>query len=219
MKMSAPSNFYLLRSQVYEHLREKLKSQDLRPGMFVTINQLSQQTGINRTPLRDALLQLQVEGFITFLPQRGIQINELSPRDLENIYEMLGGLDSRAILSVFDKITPDHIERMKIINEKMVRTVTTSQENQYFDLNNEFHNVYLDLSANTLMLGQMSILRQRLFEFGSKGDWIEKVRQLNYTEHLKLIDLIEKGDGKAVADFIRDTHCSINWESPEDNNH
>lgn len=215
MKMPVQSSFYLLRSQVYEHLREKLKSHDLKPGMFVTINQLSQQLGINRTPLRDALLQLQVEGFVTFLPQRGIQINELSPDDLENIYEVLGALDSRAILSVFDRITPDHIEQMKQINEEMYRTVTTSRENHYFDLNNKFHDVYLDLSTNTLMLRQLNLLRQRLFEFGSKGDWIKKVRELNYTEHLKLIGLIEQGDGRAVADFIRDTHCSINWDTRE----
>ncbi|MBU0464396.1 MAG: GntR family transcriptional regulator, partial [Proteobacteria bacterium] len=62
MKMSFQSNFHLLRTQVYEHLREELRKQNLKPGMFVTINQLSQQLGINRTPLRDALLQLQVEG-------------------------------------------------------------------------------------------------------------------------------------------------------------
>ena len=87
--------------------------------MFVTINQLSQQLGINRTPLRDALLQLQVEGFVTFLPQRGIQINELSSEDLNNIYEILGALDSKALLSVFSRITSEHIEKMKQINEEM----------------------------------------------------------------------------------------------------
>ena len=63
MKMRIQNNFHLLRSQVYEHLRVELRQQNLKPGMFVTINQLSQELGINRTPLRDALLQLQVEGF------------------------------------------------------------------------------------------------------------------------------------------------------------
>ena len=90
MEIPFQSNFHLLRTQVYEHLREKLKNQNIKPGSFVTINQLSSQLGINRTPLRDALLQLQVEGFVTFLPQRGIQINELSRKDLEDIYEILG---------------------------------------------------------------------------------------------------------------------------------
>lgn len=212
MKMPVQSNFSLLRSQVYEHLRRQLRQQQLKPGMFVTINQLSQQLGINRTPLRDALLQLQVEGFVTFLPQRGIQINELSEKDVENIYEVLGALDARAMLAVFHRITPDHVRQMKRINEEMYRTVISSEENRYFELNSRFHDVYLSLSDNELLLNQMSILRQRLFEFGSDGDWIEKVRHLNYKEHLRLIQLIEAGDAKQVADYIRDTHCAINWD-------
>jgi DNA-binding GntR family transcriptional regulator len=213
MKMRIQNNFYLLRSQVYEHLRLELRQQNLKPGMFVTINQLSQRLGINRTPLRDALLQLQVEGFVTFLPQRGIQINELSPRDLEDLYEILGALDSRALLSVFDQITPHHIELMKQINEEMYQTCSSNKDiNKYFDLNNAFHNVYLEMSENKLLLNQLSILRQRLFDFGAEGDWLEKVRELNYREHIRLIELIEEGDAKIVAEFVRDTHCSINWE-------
>ena len=212
MKMHIQNNFQLLRSQVYEHLREKLKSQNLKPGMFVTINQLSQQLGINRTPMRDALLQLQVEGFVTFLPQRGILINEITPKDLENIYEVLGALDSRALFSVFDQILPEHIEQMKQINEEMYQTVAGREFNRYFNLNSAFHNVYLDLSKNEMLLSQVNIIRQRLFDFGTKGDWIEKVRELNYIEHLKLIELIEQGEPKAVSDFIRDTHCCINWD-------
>lgn len=210
--MPFQSNFQLLRTQVYEHLRRELKKRNLKPGMFVTINQLSKQLGINRTPLRDALLQLQVEGFVTFLPQRGIQINELSKHDLENIYEILGALDSRALLSVFDRITPAHIEQMKQINEQMVQCVSDKDLNRYFDLNTEFHNVYLNLSTNEMLLSQVNIIRQRLFEFGEKGEWIEKVQKLNYLEHLKFIELIEQGDAKAVSDFMRDIHCCINWE-------
>jgi len=213
MKMRIQNNFHLLRSQVYEHLRLELRKRNLKPGMFVTINQLSQQLGINRTPLRDALLQLQVEGFVTFLPQRGIQINELSDKDLEDIYEVLGALDSRALLSVFDKIAPGNIEQMKKINEKMHQTCSSNKDiSKYFDLNNAFHNVYLKKSKNKLLLDQLSILRQRLFDFGSKGGWLKKIRELNYQEHFKFIELIEKGDAKAAAEFIRDTHCSINWK-------
>lgn len=212
MKISLQSNFYLLRTQVYEHLREELKKNNLKPGMLLTISQLSKQMGINRTPLREALLQLQAEGFVTLLPQRGIRINELSREDLENIYEIMGALDSKAMLSVFDRITLAHVDRMKQINEQMYQTVAEPEENRYFDLNTDFHNVYLDLSENTMLLDQLNILRQRLFKFGSSGEWIEKVRPLNYTEHLKLIELIERKHARAAADFIRDVHCTINWE-------
>ena len=211
MNLAANPGSQLLRMQVYKHLRRDLKSERLKPGNFVRINQLSEELGISRTPLRDALLQLQAEGFVTFLPQRGILINELSAQDIENIYEVLGALDSRGLLAVFPLIGADEIRRMKAINEDMLLQVKNQEFNEYFDLNTEFHNVYLTLSGNDLLLNQLNILRQRLFDFGTKGDWVKKVQVLNYQEHLKLVEMIEAGDANVAADFIRDVHCATNW--------
>jgi len=201
----------LLRTQVYEFLRDRLKRESLRPGMFVSINFLAKELGIGRTPLREALLQLQTEGFVTMFPQRGIRINELTQHDIENIYEILGALDSRALLSIFDRVGPAEIAKMKQINEEMMRTVKDKEFGRYFDLNAEFHNEYLKFSNNAMLRNQLNILRQRLFEFGTKGDWIEKVRVLNYREHLTLIELIEQGRAKEACAFIRDVHCTMNW--------
>jgi DNA-binding GntR family transcriptional regulator len=211
MNLATTPGVQLLRLQVYKHLRTALKSEQLKPGSYVRINQLSEELGISRTPLRDALLQLQVEGFVTFLPQRGILINEVSDEDIKHIYEVLGALDSRGLHTVFPRIGAGEIRQMKAINEDMVLQVKKHAFYEYFDLNTRFHNVYLNLSDNPLLLNQLNILRQRLFDFGTKGEWINKIQVLNYQEHLKLIDLIEAGNANVASDFIRDVHCSINW--------
>lgn len=206
-----PSHSHLLRSQVYDHLRQELKDQRLQPGSFVRINELGKELGMSRTPLRDALLQLQAEGFVTFLPQRGILINELTQEEIEDLYEILGALDSRGLLSVFPRIGPQEVRQMKTINAQMLQAAADISFHQYFDLNTEFHNTYLQLSRNSLLLHQINILRQRLFDF-AKADWVTKIRMLNYQEHLQLIELIAAGDAKGAADFIRDVHCAINWQ-------
>jgi DNA-binding GntR family transcriptional regulator len=208
--ISIPAGNQLLRSQVYEYLRNELKAENLKPGMFVSMNQIMRNLDISRTPLRDALLQLQNEGFVTFLPQRGIRINELSQRDIEDMYEMLGALDSRTFLSVFDKIGSHELEQMKRINQEMYANIAEDRFYQYWDLNTAFHHVYLDLSSNTRILHQLIIIRQRLFEFGKK-DWSLKMKEMNYSEHQTLIELIEKGNAVEAADFMRDVHCVINY--------
>jgi len=207
---TASSNHQLLRTQVYEYLRNELKEENLKPGMFFSINQIVEKSGISRTPLRDALLQLQSEGFVTFLPQRGIRITELAQQDIEDMYEMLGALDSRALISVFDRIGPQKIEEMKQINEEMYENISGAKFYRYFDLNTAFHNVYIDLSSNMPLINQVNTLRQRLFEFGKK-DWSRKMREMNYTEHLTIIEFIVKGEAIQAADFIRDVHCVINY--------
>ena len=210
MNISNYSGHQLLRTQVYEYLRKELKEERLNPGMFVSINQIIKKMGISRTPLRDALLQLQTEGFVTFLPQRGIRINELTQHDIGDMYEMLGALDSRILLSVFSKLGSREIEQMKRINQDMHANMSEDRFYQYWDLNTAFHHVYLDLSSNAPILNQLNIIRQRLFEFGKK-DWSMKMREMNYNEHLEMIDLIEKGEAVHAADFMRDVHCIINY--------
>jgi DNA-binding GntR family transcriptional regulator len=202
----------LLRLQVYEYLRNELKEGNLKPGMFVSINQIMKNLGLSRTPLRDALLQLQTEGFVTFLPQRGIQINELSQQDIEYMYEMLGALDSRVLLSVFSRIGTPEIKKMKRLNQQMLGKISDFNFNRYWDLNTAFHNTYLDLSSNIPVLKQINITRQRLFEFNiKKKDWSRKMREMNYTEHQTMIELFEKGNAVEAADYMRDVHCVINW--------
>ena len=207
---SNTSPYQLLRTQVYEYLRNELKAENLKPGMFINMNQLMQNLRISRTPLRDALLQLQTEGFVTFLPQRGVLINKLSQQDIENMYEMLGALDSRVLLAVFDKLGPAEIEQMKKINKDMYTNMSEDRFHQYWNLNKAFHHVYLDLSSNAPLLHQLNIIRQRLFEFNKK-DWGKPIREMNYTEHLEMIELIEKGEAVQAADFMRDVHCIINY--------
>ena len=200
----------LLRSQVYEYLRNELKEENLKPGMFVSINQIMKNLGLSRTPLRDALLQLQTEGFVTFLPQRGIRINELSQQDIEYMYEMLGALDSRVLLSVFPVVGASEIEKMKKLNQDMLENISDFNFSRYWDLNTAFHNTYLNLSFNVPILHQVNIIRQRLFEFGKK-DWSRKMREMNYKEHQKMIELFENGNAVEAADYMRDVHCVINY--------
>jgi DNA-binding GntR family transcriptional regulator len=200
----------LLRLQVYEYLRAELRRGNLKPGMFISINQMMRRLHLSRTPLRDALLQLQTEGFVTFLPQRGVRINKLTQRDIQDLYEILGALDSRALLSVFDQLGPPRIEAMARINENMLKNISNEDFNVYWDLNTAFHHTYLDLSLNQPLVNHLIIVRHKLFEFGKK-DWSMKMRQMNYDEHVRLIGLIRENDPVAAADFIRDVHCVINY--------
>jgi DNA-binding GntR family transcriptional regulator len=211
-RTNTPANHHqLLRTQVYEYLREAFRTGAIRRGEFISINQMVQELNMSRTPLRDALLQLQTEGFVTFLPQRGIRINDITDQDLEDIYEMLGALDSRALLSVGDRMGSKEVSRMKKINERMLQAIEKKGFNRYFKLNTDFHNVYLDLSTNQPLIKQVNILRQRLFEFNYNPEWLDKAPRLTYTEHLTMIDLIENGRYHDAADFMRDVHCSKNW--------
>lgn len=206
-QMNGSSGHRLLRSVVYDYIRKQLIEGKLQPGMFISMNKLMKELDISRTPLRDALLQLQGEGFVSFLPQRGIRINELSQMDIENLYEILGALESKVLISVFSKISGRTIEKMKKLNEQMYENRSDKNINNYFDLNIAFHRCYISMSSNAPLCNLIAIIRQRLFVFGKK-DWSNQLRELNYLEHLEFLSLLKTGDAVKSADYLRDVHCN-----------
>jgi len=97
-------NVKSLKEQVYDYLRDQLRSGQILPGSAVNLDETSRKLGVSRTPLRDALLQLESEGFVTIYPRRGVIVNLLSLGDIRNYYQIIGALESTAILQAFDKI-------------------------------------------------------------------------------------------------------------------
>ena len=83
-----------LREQVYEYLRETLSTGALEPGDSIRIDDLSDKLGVSRTPLREALLQLDWEGFIIISPRRGIRVRRLYLCIIRHLYEIIGALDA-----------------------------------------------------------------------------------------------------------------------------
>lgn len=209
--MVLPPSISLLRVHVYDYIREQLRLGNLTPGSIIRINDLSEETGIKRTPLRDALLQLQAEGFITFLPQRGILINELTPAEIRNIYEICGALDYRVILSSFDRIGEAEISMMEKYNLEMKGLKSADDHETFNEKNFSFHEIYTGLCPNEMLAELITMYRTRLFQF-TKTNWGEAFLNANWTEHNRIIDLFKRGAREELAVYIRDVHWSVNWE-------
>ncbi len=195
----------LLRLQVYEYLREKLNRGELKPKMIIRISEICKAVNMSTSPVRDALIHLQAEGFITLLPQRGVQINELSVRDVTELYEILAGIESHILRSVFERLGKGKLSKMKKINEAMQAEHAKNDYQKYYLQNIAFHDVFMSLSENRHLLEYISILKERLFAF-TKQDWIVQWQESNYHEHLRLVELIEKKDREGAANYLRDVH-------------
>ena len=96
----------LLRTAVYERILSDLQQGAIAPGETISLNKLAETLNISKTPLRDALLELQAEGFVTLYPQRGVMVNALSEEEKREIYEVCGVLDGQVIRNVFPRVTP-----------------------------------------------------------------------------------------------------------------
>ncbi len=198
-----------LRQQIYEYLQKEIQAGRLVPGSFIKLNEISEHLGVSKTPLRDAIIQMECEGFVSILPRRGVLLKKLTIEEIKDILEILGALESAVLRSVFDKITLSRIEKMETLNREMRRRIqeTTFEEfdPQYYSLNIAFHDVFLELSNNTTMKQLMATMKQRLYDFPRLAymkDW----EWANCDEHDRLINHIRKGEKDAAAIFWHETH-------------
>ena len=197
-----------LREQVYDYLRTALNRGDLFPGASVNLNEISEKLGISKTPLRFALFQLENEGFVTILARRGCVVKALTLEEIRNIYQIIGALESSVILSNFDKITPNVTEKMRRFNQKARAALEDDDFGRYYESNLKFHNCYLHLCVNEILIRFVNILKNRLYDFPRKK-WHIKEWEVNSTgEHADFVRLLEEGRENEAADYIRDVHWS-----------
>ena len=137
-----------LREQVYRYIRGEITSGKRIPGSCINLKEISSQLGISTTPLRDAIIRLECEGFVTILPRRGILVNKLTLKDIRDLIEICGMLESSVIISAFDKISTANIKEMESLNVEMRSAINQDDFDRYYELNIDFHGVFLDLSEN-----------------------------------------------------------------------
>jgi DNA-binding GntR family transcriptional regulator len=208
MSRKSVLNFKSLKEQVYDYLREQMELGEIRPGAVINMENTSRELGVSRTPLRDALLQLQAENFVSIMPRRGVVVNVLTLKDIKSYYEILGALESAALLSCFDRIKKTDIKKMRVLNEKMARSIKADNFNSYYQKNLMFHNIFLDLCINDLLKKTVNNLKRKLYDFPRQQGFVKEWEEESIKEHQELVNLIEKGKSQEASRYIRDIHWS-----------
>lgn len=203
-----------LREQVYLRLKDWISRGLLHTGEYLDLGKLGEEMGISRTPLRDALIQLETEGFVSILPRRGVLVNDLTLDDIRHLYEMIGALEGVAVYSVFDRLTARHLDRMVSLNERMLEAIENDRFDRYYDLNLAFHDVFLGLSDNARLSRTVETFKARLYDFPRREHFVKEWEVRSTGEHAGFVDLLKKGDARGAADHMRDVHWSFEVQEP-----
>ncbi len=197
-----------LREQVYNFIRGEMHNGNLLPGSYINMKEMSRQLGISTTPLRDAVIQLECEGFVTVLPRRGVLVNKLTLQDIKNSVEIVGALEVAAIVSVFHKFDSSHIEKMERLNAEMISAIDQEDFDRYYELNITFHDAFLYLSENRELRRIIMPIKQRLYDFPRRA-YIKEWELINCDEHAQFIEFIRRGERDNAASLWRDNHWSF----------
>ena len=135
-----------LYQDVAERLRQKIFARELEPGAWIDELKLATEWGISRTPLREALKVLAVEGLVTMKVRRGAYVTEMSRDDVSQVYRLLALLESDAAGEVAERADDAAIASLRTLHDRLEKQVR--QRDAFFATNEAFHFRLLEVAGN-----------------------------------------------------------------------
>ncbi|MBN2433573.1 MAG: GntR family transcriptional regulator [Acidobacteria bacterium] len=197
-----------LKEQVYDYLRHQLSEGALRPGAAIHLDATCRKLGISKTPLREALIMLEMEDFVTIRPRRGVFVNELTLDDILDYYQLIGALESTALLAASPRLAPADIRHMADLNRWMNAALDDNDFDRYYRFNLEFHDTYIRASGNRRLIRAANTMKKRLYDFPRREGFVREWERSSVEEHRHIHELLAEGRPEEAARFVRDVHWS-----------
>ena len=130
-----------LREVVCESLREAIRNGTLKPGERLMEIQLAEQLGVSRTPVREAIRKLELEGYVIMMPRRGTYVANMSMSDISDIFEIRSALESLSNGLAAKRITPDELEHLQNLLVMLKPYVEQMDMEKIVELDIAFHDL------------------------------------------------------------------------------
>jgi DNA-binding GntR family transcriptional regulator len=193
-----------LHGEILSRLRDYVVEGNIPDGGRVPERQLCELFGISRTPLREALKVLAAEGLIELLPNRGARVRRLGKRDLEELFDVMGGLESLAGRLACETITDEEFAEIERLHYEMYGYYLHRDMHNYFQVNQRIHERIVAASRNEALRTTYANLAGRIrrvryaANFARKRQrWAEAMR-----EHEAILDALRRRAGSELSDTL-----------------
>lgn len=199
-----------LHDEVTEFLRDRIVGGSMAPGAFINEQELVEQLGISRTPIREALKVLAVEGLVTIVPDRGSYVASLTPEEARDLIEVLAELEGFAAGLACERANRDDVIALKRLQEDAAAAFAARDKLAYSKFNQDLHarivesahNAFLD---DTHRAYTARLRRVRYLGTPTIAEWEGAVR-----EHAEIVAAIE-GRNARIARRLLTGHISRIW--------
>jgi len=194
-----------------ERLRELILEGDLLPGSRISERVMQERLGVTRTPLREALKVLSVEGIVSLVPNRGAVVTELTIDDVRAAFELLGLLDGMAGELAAERASDEAIAGIVDLHHEMVACWRMRDLPGYFRLNKQVHLAIVDAASNPALsrvyrAESARVDRLRYISNREASVWARSIRQ-----HEQILDALTARQGALLREALV-SHRRSGWE-------
>ena len=192
-KLELNMNEYLpLRDVVFQTLREAILKGDLKPGEHLMELQLASNLGVGRTPIREAIRMLELEGLAVTVPRKGAEVARMTEKDMEDVLQIREALDELAVKLASQLITEDEFEHSaKLKDVKEIARADVA-----------FHDTIYHATNNPKLESMLSNLREQIYRYRVEYLKDEKSYPVLMREHHEIYDALEAHDISYAAEVM-----------------
>lgn len=201
--MRAPKQTFVKASErIRTEVEEAIESGSLLPGESIDEAELASQYQVSRTPIREALLQLQAQGLVTSLPRGGMIVAKMNLQQLLALWELLAELEGVAVRLACERMTPPERDALVQVHEQSRRHAEAEDVAGWQDSNLQFHDLIYRATRNPYLRLEVMRIRTRTgyyrrHAFGALG----RIRS-SFEQHQLVVDAFREGDTEAAVDAM-----------------
>lgn len=185
-----------LREVVFETMREAIISGDLAPGERLMEVQLAEELGVSRTPVREAIRKLELEGFVAMVPRKGAYVADYSIKDITEVFEIRAALESLAAGLACERATEQELEELQLLANQVWEMAKNNDIENIIQVDTDFHERIYQASRNSRLIQMISNLREQIHRFRSTSLASPGRLQDTLREHKGMVDAIIERDAQ-----------------------
>ncbi len=189
----------------YDAIKEAILSFKIKPGENLVESELASQLQISKTPVRDALIWLEKEGFVVRVPYKGTTVSEITHESMKNIFEIRAVLEGLATRAAAPLITEDEIDELQLLVKKHGRAVHEGRLDDAGRYNRQFHDLIVQKSPNPWLKQILANLDDHLRRYRTLSNFQAGRIGKSADEHQAILDAIIQHDAE-TADRSMEKH-------------
>ena len=186
--------YMTLRDVVFHTLRRGIMQGDLKPGERLMEIKLANRLGVSRTPIREAIRMLELEGLVVMIPRKGAQVAEITEKDLKDVLEVRMGLEELAVKFACQRITEEQLDNLYHASRKFEEAVKREDLTELAQADVDFHDLIYKATGNERLVQLLNNIREQMDRYRVEYLKEEEIRGSLVQEHDTLLEKLSQRD-------------------------
>lgn len=203
LKYDGTNEYLPLRDVVFNALRQAIVTGEFAPGERLMEIKLADKLGVSRTPVREAIRMLELEGLVVMIPRRGAEVARITEKDLRDALEVRTAIEELSVELACARIDEEGKERLKQACNEFKTAIATKHVQNIVDGDVKFHEVIFELTKNQRLISIAQNLREQVYRYR-----VEYVKDFSYhdvlvEEHYEITNAILTNDVATAKEIMR----------------